>query len=69
VRGAYYANSLAVPQSESAQAYEQLTTQGKACEYILYPDEGHSFLKVGNQVKSKLQQVEFLSKYLETDHH
>ena len=53
------------PQSESAQANEQLTTLGKGCEYIVYPDEGHSFLKVENQVKSKLQQVDFLAKYLE----
>jgi dipeptidyl aminopeptidase/acylaminoacyl peptidase len=61
------AHDVRCPQNESVQAYEQLTTLGKACEYILYPDEGHSFLKVENQVKSKLQQVEFLSKYLEND--
>ena len=61
------AHDVRCPQSESAQSYEQLCTLGKACEYILYPDEGHSFLKVENQVKSKLQQVEFLSKYLETN--
>jgi dipeptidyl aminopeptidase/acylaminoacyl peptidase len=38
---------------------------GKECEYILYEDEGHSFLKNENLVKSKNQQVGFLSKYLE----
>jgi dipeptidyl aminopeptidase/acylaminoacyl peptidase len=62
------AHDVRCPESESTQAYEQLTTLGKECEYILYPDEGHSFLKVENRVKSRLQQVEFLSKYLETDH-
>jgi dipeptidyl aminopeptidase/acylaminoacyl peptidase len=63
------AHDVRCPQSESVQAYEQLTTLGKACEYILYPDEGHSFLKVENRVKSRLQQVKFLAKYLETDQH
>ena len=62
------AHDVRCPQSESTQAYEQLTNLGKACEYILYPDEGHSFLKVENQVKSKQQQVDFLAKYLEADH-
>jgi dipeptidyl aminopeptidase/acylaminoacyl peptidase len=56
------------PVTESTQAYEQLKSLGKVCEYILYPDEGHSFLKVENQVKSKIEQVEFLAKYIETDH-
>jgi dipeptidyl aminopeptidase/acylaminoacyl peptidase len=59
------AHDVRCPQSETTQAYEQLTNLGKACEYILYPDEGHSFLKVENQVKSKQQQVDFLAKYLE----
>lgn len=61
------AHDVRCPQSESEQAFQQLTNLGKECEYILYPDEGHSFLKVENQVKSKLQQVEFLAKHLETD--
>jgi dipeptidyl aminopeptidase/acylaminoacyl peptidase len=59
------AHDVRCPESESTQAYEQLTTLGKECEYILYPDEGHSFLKVKNQVKSKQQQVNFLARYLE----
>jgi dipeptidyl aminopeptidase/acylaminoacyl peptidase len=54
------------PESESTRANEQLTNLGKVCEYILYPDEGHSFLKVENQGKSK-QQVDFLAKHLELD--
>lgn len=61
------AQDVRCPQSESAQAHEQLTALGKVCEYNLYPDEGHSFLKVENRVKSRLQQVDFLAKYLESD--
>jgi dipeptidyl aminopeptidase/acylaminoacyl peptidase len=59
------AHDVRCPASESTQAYEQLKSLGKVCEYILYPDEGHSFLKVENQVKSKMQQVDFLAQYLE----
>jgi dipeptidyl aminopeptidase/acylaminoacyl peptidase len=59
------AHDVRCPASESTQAYERLKSLGKVCEYILYPDEGHSFLKVENQVKSKKQQVDFLAKYLE----
>jgi dipeptidyl aminopeptidase/acylaminoacyl peptidase len=59
------AHDVRCPASESTQAYEQLKSLGKVCEYILYPDEGHSFLKVENQVKSKKEQVDFLAKYLE----
>jgi dipeptidyl aminopeptidase/acylaminoacyl peptidase len=59
------AHDVRCPESETTQAYEQLTKLGKECEYILYPDEGHSFLKVENQVKSKQQQVKFLARYLE----
>ena len=53
------------PASESRQAFETLTSLGKECEYHLYNGEGHSFLKVKNQVKSKQQVVDFLAKHLE----
>jgi len=58
------AHDVRCPASESAAGYQKLKELGKNCEYHLYPDEGHSFLKVENQVKSKKQQVEFLAKYL-----
>jgi len=53
------------PASESQQAHETLTSLGKECDYHLYHGEGHSFLKVENQVKSKQQVVDFLAKHLE----
>jgi dipeptidyl aminopeptidase/acylaminoacyl peptidase len=55
-------NDVRCPASESKQAYEQLISLGKECEYHLYTDEGHSFLKIENQVESKLQISEFLAK-------
>jgi dipeptidyl aminopeptidase/acylaminoacyl peptidase len=59
------ANDVRCPASESRQAYDQLIALGKACEYHLYPDEGHSFLKIENQIKVKQQRVDFLARCLE----
>ncbi len=59
------ANDVRCPASESKQAYENLINLGKECEYHLYEDEGHIFLKVENQIKVKKQRAEFLAKYLE----
>ena len=61
------AHDVRCPASESTRAYEQLNSLGKTCEYILYPDEGHGFLKTDNKVKSKMQQIDFLAKHLEID--
>lgn len=59
------AHDVRCPASESTQAYEQLIQLGKVCDYVLYPDEGHSFLKIENQVDVKKRRAEFLAKYLE----
>ncbi|MBU0511564.1 MAG: S9 family peptidase [Chloroflexi bacterium] len=59
------AHDVRCPPSESQQAYEKLISLGKECEYSLYPDEGHSFLKIENQIKVKQQRANFLAKYLE----
>lgn len=58
-------NDVRCPASESKHAYETLINLGKECEYHLYLDEGHTFLKIENQIKSKVQVAEFLAKYLE----
>ena len=60
------AHDVRCPPGESTQAHQELTALGKECEYILYPDEGHGFLKMDNQVKSKMQLVHFLAKHLES---
>jgi dipeptidyl aminopeptidase/acylaminoacyl peptidase len=59
------ANDVRCPASESKQAYEKLIEEGKECDYVLYPDEGHALLKIENQVDAKKRRVEFLAKYLE----
>lgn len=53
------------PASESIQARDFLLAQGKPCDFVLYPDEGHSFLKIENVVDAKKHQVEFLARVLE----
>jgi dipeptidyl aminopeptidase/acylaminoacyl peptidase len=53
------------PASESVQAREKMEALGKPCELVLYPDEGHSFLKTDNVVDSEKRRVAFLAKALE----
>ena len=59
------AQDVRCPASESRQAYDKLIALGKECEYHLYADEGHSFLRIENQVKEKTQRAAFLARYLE----
>jgi dipeptidyl aminopeptidase/acylaminoacyl peptidase len=59
------AHDVRCPASESQQAYEKLIKEGKECDYVLYPDEGHALLKIENQVDAKKRRVGFLAKYLE----
>lgn len=58
-------NDVRCPASESKQAYETLRKLDKECEYHLYLDEGHFFLKIENQIKSKVQTADFLARFLE----
>jgi dipeptidyl aminopeptidase/acylaminoacyl peptidase len=55
------------PASESVQARDALSAQGKSCDLVIYPDEGHSFLKTGNVVDAEKRRVTFLSDALEGD--
>jgi dipeptidyl aminopeptidase/acylaminoacyl peptidase len=59
------ANDVRCPATESMQAYEQLVNLGKDCDYVLYPDEGHSILKMENQLDAKSRRVSYLARYLE----
>jgi dipeptidyl aminopeptidase/acylaminoacyl peptidase len=53
------------PASESTQARDELLAQGKEIDFVLYQDEGHSFLNTENQVDAKSRRVTFLAKVLE----
>jgi dipeptidyl aminopeptidase/acylaminoacyl peptidase len=58
-------NDVRCPASESKQAFQTLKELGRDPEYHLYEDEGHFFLKIENQIKSKTQVADFLGKYLD----
>ena len=55
------------PASESIQARDALVSQGKPCDLVIYPDEGHSFLKTENVVDADKRRVAFLAQALERD--
>ncbi|MEW6716207.1 MAG: S9 family peptidase [Chloroflexota bacterium] len=59
------ANDPRCPVSESIQARDKLRELGKQVDFVLYPDEGHAFLKVENVVASEVRRVEFLAQILE----
>jgi dipeptidyl aminopeptidase/acylaminoacyl peptidase len=59
------AHDVRCPASESVQARDALLAQGKPCDLILYPDEGHSFLKTENVVDAEKRRVSFLAETLE----
>jgi dipeptidyl aminopeptidase/acylaminoacyl peptidase len=59
------ANDPRCPASESLAAEQVLRALGKEVELILYPDEGHTFLKIENVLDHELRRVEFLARLLE----
>jgi dipeptidyl aminopeptidase/acylaminoacyl peptidase len=61
------AHDVRCPASESIQARDALVALGKECELVLYPDEGHGFLKTENAVDAKRRRVAFLAQFLESE--
>ena len=59
------ANDPRCPPSELISARDKLLDLGKEVDFILYPDEGHGFLKIENVVDHELRRMDFLSKILE----
>ena len=59
------ANDPRCPASESLAARDVLISLGKQVELILYPDEGHEFLKTENIIDHELRRVAFLAGLLE----
>lgn len=59
------AHDVRCPASESIQARDQLVALGKTCDLALYPDEGHSFLKIENVIDAEKSRVAFLARLLE----
>ncbi len=59
------AHDIRCPASESIQARDRLWELDKECELVLYPDEGHSFLKTENVVDAERRRAAFLAEKLE----
>ncbi|MFU8772775.1 MAG: alpha/beta fold hydrolase [Anaerolineales bacterium] len=57
------------PASESIAARDALVTLKKPVDFVLYPDEGHGFLKIENVVDATLKRAAFLAKALEAEGH
>ena len=60
------ANDPRVPLSEAEQIYAALTSRGRECHLLVYPDEGHGLAKRANRLDAVPKAVEFLAKHLAT---
>jgi dipeptidyl aminopeptidase/acylaminoacyl peptidase len=58
------ANDPRVKQAESEQIVEAMKKKGLDYEYLLFPDEGHGFVKPGNRLKFYEAAEKFLAKHL-----
>jgi dipeptidyl aminopeptidase/acylaminoacyl peptidase len=61
------AHDVRCPASESTQARDELLARGKGCDFVLYEDEGHGFLKTENVVDAKLRRVAFLDRVFHSE--
>ncbi|MGH2758616.1 MAG: S9 family peptidase [Actinomycetota bacterium] len=58
------ANDPRVKQAESEQIVEAMRKRGLPCEYLLFEDEGHGFVRPENREKFHLDAERFLAKHL-----
>jgi dipeptidyl aminopeptidase/acylaminoacyl peptidase len=58
------ANDPRVKQAESEQIVEAMKKKGLEYEYLLFPDEGHGFVKPENNLKFYKAAEAFLAKHL-----
>jgi dipeptidyl aminopeptidase/acylaminoacyl peptidase len=58
------ANDPRVPAAESEQIVEAIRRKGGVAEYVLFPDVGHGWTKLPNQVKAHRTTAEFLDRHL-----
>jgi dipeptidyl aminopeptidase/acylaminoacyl peptidase len=57
-------NDPRVLQVESDEMVEAIRAAGVPVEYVIFPDEGHGFVKKENEIRAYSQILEFLDKYL-----
>ena len=61
-------NDPRCPASDSIDTRDRLLELGKRVDFLLYEDEGHSFLKNENLIDSETKRVKFLVRELENNH-
>jgi dipeptidyl aminopeptidase/acylaminoacyl peptidase len=59
-----YQNDPRVLQVESDEIVAAARKRGTPVEYIVFPDEGHGFVKKANQEKGYKAVLDFLDRYL-----
>jgi dipeptidyl aminopeptidase/acylaminoacyl peptidase len=60
-------NDPRCPAADSIEARDKLVELGKEVEFLLYVDEGHSFLKIKNIIGAEEKRVAFLARALEKE--
>lgn len=58
------ANDVRVLKVESDEIVEGVRKNGVPVEYVLFPDEGHGFIKKQNQIEADEKTLQFLDKYV-----
>lgn len=58
------ANDTNVPVIEAEQVVEQLQQRGVSVDYVLFPDEGHGFVKAPNRITSAVAIVRWFKQHL-----
>jgi dipeptidyl aminopeptidase/acylaminoacyl peptidase len=58
------ANDPRVPLSEAEQIHEAMTSRGRECELLVYPDEGHGLTKRANRADAYPKAFAFLAKHI-----
>ncbi|WP_245728060.1 alpha/beta hydrolase family protein [Nitrosovibrio tenuis] len=61
------ANDPRVVKAESDEIVEAVRKHNVPVEYVVFPDEGHSFTKKKNQIEANRRILQFLEKYLKGD--
>ena len=61
------ANDPRVLKIESDEVVAAVKKKGVPVEYLVFPDEGHGFIKKENQIKGYGEILKFLDKYLKAD--
>jgi dipeptidyl aminopeptidase/acylaminoacyl peptidase len=63
----YGANDTNVPVIEAEQVVDYLKKHNVPVKYVLFPDEGHGFLKTINRIRATTEIVHWFTKYLKAD--